>query len=57
MDQSWFYLIEQTSDMSKIKLPVIDYAYCVNKTIAKLDAQRQYMVIGTLALLLIFLFL
>ena len=32
MDQNWFYLIEQASDMSKIKLLFIIYACCLNKT-------------------------
>ena len=32
MDQNWFYLIEQASDMSKIKLSFIIYACCLNKT-------------------------
>ena len=32
MDQNWFYLIEQASDMSKIKLFFIIYACCLNKT-------------------------
>ena len=32
MDQNWFYLIEQASDMSKIKFSFIIYACCSNKT-------------------------
>ena len=32
MDQNWFYLIEQASDISKIKLSFINYACCLNKT-------------------------
>ena len=32
MDQNWFYLIEQASDMSKIELSFIIYACCLNKT-------------------------
>ena len=32
MDQDWFYLIEQASDMSKIKLFFIIYACSLNKT-------------------------
>ena len=32
MDQNWFYLIEQASDMSKIKLSFIIHACCLNKT-------------------------
>ena len=32
MDQNWFYLIEQASDMSKIKLLLIFYVCCFNKT-------------------------
>ena len=32
MDKNWFYLIEQASDMSKIKLLFIIYACCLNKT-------------------------
>ena len=32
MDQNWFYLIEQASDMSKIKPSFIIYACCLNKT-------------------------
>ena len=41
MDQNWFYLIEQASDMSKIKLPFIIHACCLKKqqkTINKLTA-------------------
>jgi len=32
MDQNWFYLIKQASDMSKIKLSFIIYAGFLNKT-------------------------
>ena len=32
INQNWFYLIEQASDMSKITLSVIVYAWCLNKT-------------------------
>ena len=32
MDQNWFYLIEQASDMSKIKFLFFIYACCLNKT-------------------------
>ena len=32
MDQNLFYLKEQASDMSKIKLSFIIHAYCLNKT-------------------------
>jgi len=32
MGQSWFCLIEQASDMSKIKLLLIIYVCCLNKT-------------------------
>ena len=32
MDQNWFYLIKQASDISKIKLSFIIYACCLNKT-------------------------
>ena len=37
MDQNWFYLIEQASDMSKIKLLLIIYACCLNKTTKTID--------------------
>ena len=37
MDQNWFYLIEQASDMSKIKLSLIIYACCLNKTIKTIN--------------------
>ena len=37
MDQNWFYLIEQASDMSKIKLLFIIYACCLNKTTKTLN--------------------
>ena len=43
MDQNWFYLIEQASDMSKIKLSFIIYACCLNKrtkTINKLKNEQ-----------------
>ena len=32
MDQNWFYLIEQASDISKIIFSFIIYACCLNKT-------------------------
>ena len=32
MDKNWFYLIEQASDISKIKLSFIICACCLNKT-------------------------
>jgi len=32
MDKNWFYLIEQASEISKIKLSFIIYACCLNKT-------------------------
>ena len=37
MDQSWFYLIEQASDMSKITLSFIFYAWSLIKTITKIN--------------------
>ena len=37
MDQNWFYLIEQASDMTKIKLSFIIYACCLNKTTTKIN--------------------
>ena len=43
MDQKWFYLIEQASDMSKIQLSFIIYPCCLNKstkTINKLTNEQ-----------------
>ena len=43
MDQNWFYLIEQASDVSKIIFSFIIYAYCLNKrteTINKLKNEQ-----------------
>ena len=37
MDQNWFYLIEQASDISKIIFSFIIYAYRLNKTIKTIN--------------------
>ena len=41
MEQNWFYLIEQASEISKITISVIVYAPCLNKTTKKTNKKQM----------------
>ena len=41
MEQNWFHLIEQASEMSKITFSVIVYAPCLNKTTIKTNKKQM----------------
>ena len=41
MEQNWFYLIKQASEISKITLSVIVFAPCLNKTIINTNKKQM----------------